>query len=139
MRRLHRSSHWIAPGHSNCSCVEHFDYWVWVIGIGWIDQDQDGVWDDHEVPLQGVHFLLMEVGTEDQFDHNTSANNGNAELEAHWACESGLSCHPNRPCTDLGSRLVAIASTPEASFPTTPLSQHMPEDGDTLFFGFGHW
>ena len=124
---------------ASCSCMGHFDYWAWVVGIAWVDQDHDGVWDDHEVPLPGVHFHLMEVDTENQFDHNTSASNGNAELEAHWACCMGINCQPDPHCNDLGSRLIVVASAHTGYFLTTASSQHVVADNDTLYFGFGHW
>jgi len=117
----------------------HFDYWVWVVGIAWIDTNHNAVWEEHEGPLPGVSFIVRESGTNYNFDQSTTSSDGIVELEAHWACEAGISCEPNPECDDLGSRLVVIASAPEGFFPTTPSTQHVLAENDTLYFGFGHW
>jgi hypothetical protein len=84
----------------------------------WLDENENGLWDNDEQPLAGVRFIVDDVNFDDVLPHEAvSDKNGKAELFI-----SPLNCNVNR------TKILLYAITPDGYKPTTPWRIIIPID-----------
>lgn len=103
--------------------------------LAWIDENQNGVWDDGEKPLAEVQFIADDI----RHDYDTS-NEAISDLNG----EAWVSVFPV-DCTGFNEIDIIIKAIPPAGYlSTTPNEISIPQDAaqnaqnDNFFFGFIH-
>lgn len=101
--------------------------------LAWIDENQNGVWEDNEKPLAGVKFLADDIQHEyDTSDESISDATGKAKVYIFPVYCEGFD--------DI--KVVISAIPPEGYKPTTPIKISVPIEAkinyinDNFFFGF---
>jgi len=93
-------------------------------GEAWIDQNEDGVWDSDEVPLEGVRFAIHDVQNGAySSERMVSAKDGNVGLYIFL---------PGCPRVELEVYVDTPAGYQRTTEPRVPVR----EDGEVARFGF---
>ena len=88
------------------------------VANAWVDADKDGNWDSDEKPLEGVHFVVDNVNSDNFSPYEATSNkNGKAELIIF-----PLDCNVNT------TKVILYAIPPNGYKPTTSWRVTVPND-----------